>query len=728
MQKADADKCTGFLNFKISVTMTKLQLLNQVSEADIFTKYIAGFNPSSRKNYQSPFGDKDEKPSLSVYKANGQLKFKSHNSGHQGDVFQFVADINNIDAKKDFSKVIEIIAKDFSLNGFQESKLKNMHISYVKAYTKEFISYFTAYKINEETLKRYNINQVKFHEFISSGGKHCKFDYIALKQLVICYDINGKIKIYLPELKGKQKKSFPFKDQTTADIFGLAQLKEAFPSGKLDGPLWLCAGEKDCLALNANGFNAIALQSETTIPTQEQIKLINDHTGEVRIIYDNDKPGKEASHRLSALTGWKSFSVPEDFKDVADFFKEKSATDFKAVPMATLPGSVAKENSPDQELEEQKEIWTIFHEAEKFLARNFDLRFNTIKLELEIKRKTENDFRPLNENSLFVEMNKAGVKVGMDKLISILKSDFIEKYNPFIEYFSKLPKWDGKTDYLGELCSFISTTDDLSFGIQFTKWMMRAVKCATVEGYYNKQAFILIHNKQNSGKTTFCRFICPPALSEYFAENISDDKDSRIAIAKNFIINLDELSSLAKHEINSLKALFSKDIINERLPYDRKTSIIHRVTSFIGSTNMHEFLTDETGSVRWLCFEIKNIDWKYAKSVDINKCWAQAVGMIKEHLPCDMNKDEIEENEKRNSKFQQRSTEAELIPNYLKPALEKDMNATFMTASDILHYMSGFTILRLNKISIGRAMPLCGFQRAKESGSDRYGYWAIKLK
>jgi hypothetical protein len=143
---------------------------------------------------------------------------------------------------------------------------------------------------------------------------------------------------------------------------------------------------------------------------------------------------------------------------------------------------------------------------------------------------------------------------------------------------------------------------------------------------------------------------------------------------------------------------------------------------------MHEFLTDETGSVRWLCFEIKNIDWKYAKSVDINKCWAQAVGMIKEHLPYDMDKEEIEENEKRNSKFQQRSTEAELIPNYLKPAFEKDPNTTFMTASDILHYMSGFTVLRLNKISIGRAMPLCGFLRAKESGSDRYGYWAIKLK
>jgi predicted P-loop ATPase len=197
--------------------------------------------------------------------------------------------------------------------------------------------------------------------------------------------------------------------------------------------------------------------------------------------------------------------------------------------------------------------------------------------------------------------------------------------------------------------------------------MVRSVRCALEPSYYNKQAFILVHSAQNSGKTSFCRFICPPALQEYIAENISDDKDSRIALAKNFIINLDELSSLAKHEINSLKSLFSKDIINERLHYDRKNSIIHRVASFIGSTNMAEFLTDETGSVRWLCFEIKGIDWNYRQNVQIDQCWAMAYRLFKEGIDCDMSRDEIDRNEKRKRKFQQRTDEAEIIPEYLLP-------------------------------------------------------------
>lgn len=127
--------------------------------------------------------------------------------------------------------------------------------------------------------------------------------------------------------------------------------------------------------------------------------------------------------------------------------------------------------------------------------------------------------------------------------------------------------------------------------------MVRTVKCAVEPNYFNKQALIICHKAQNSGKSTWCRFLCPPELSNYIAEDISNDKDARILLCKNFLINLDELSSLTKKDVNSLKAFFTKTVINERLPYDRKSTIINRICSFIGSTNMSEFLNDETGSV-----------------------------------------------------------------------------------------------------------------------------------
>ena len=567
-------------------------------------------------------------------------------------------------------------------------------------------------------LERFDVKQVVKHSFVSKAGKLCNFDYQRQKKIVVCYLIEDRIKLYIPEIPGMQEKSFGFKDQSAADIFGLHQLAPC-------KNLYLAAGEKDCLALNSNGLTSVSFQTENFLPTNSQIKQLKSFAENIFIVYDNDEAGRANAQKIQAEYGFPIIHLPTGIKDSADFFKTYDASRFEELITITQPKEI--KDSPEEVETDEKEFWTIFHQAEKYLSNHYHIRFNTVSLEHECKRLHEDDYKPLNENNLYVEMNKAGVKIGMDKLISILKSSYVERFNPFLQYFSSLPEWDEKRDYIGELIRHLQCDDMVSLVDQFTKWIVRAVKCALIEGYYNKQAFIIVHSKQNSGKTTFCRFLCPPALRNYLAENISDDKDSKIAIAKNFLINLDELSSLAKHEINSLKALFSKDIINERLPYDRKNSIIHRVANFIGSTNMAEFLTDETGSVRWLCFEIKSIDWNYSSAIEIDKVWGQAYDLYKAGFECEMTPDDIHANEKRNSKFQQLSTEAEMIPNYLTPASEAD-GGVFCTATDILMYLTGFTSIRLNKIMIGKAMPLCGFKRVKDGLNDRYGYWVNKLK
>lgn len=709
--------------------MTKLQILEKLTEEQILKHYLPDLDLSSNKNYKSPFVENDENPSLSIYNDNGTIKFKSHNTGNAGDVFQFVADIKKIDCKNNFNDVLNAIAKDFSLNGFAiADHKKNIKISFEKEYTDDFLKYFNKYKIDKEALNKFLVKQVKYHEFISSKNKLCKFDYRKNKQVAVCYTVNEKIKIYFPEVEGIQKKSFGFKEQTTNEIFGFAQLKKA-------DYIIISAGEKDCLALNANGFQAVSFQSENHIPTDEQIHHLRELATNLYICYDNDESGYKATEKLLKKFNFIKINLPAEFKDAADFFASNSKEEFQKILELSLIVKEKKEtelfekpNGTKDSEEEYSRGFTVFHDTENYLTRNYDLRFNTIKLEIEISKKNKNEYKSLNENSLFVEINKFGIKVGMDKLIAILKSDYVKDYNPLVNYFLRLPKWDGKTDYIEKLCSYIDCEEHEEFSFQFAKWLIRTCRSVFETGFYNKQAFILVHSKQNSGKTTFCRFLCPPKLSEYIAENITDDKDSRIAIAKNFLINLDELSSLAKQEINSLKSLFSKDVINERLPYDRKTSIINRIASFIGSTNMAEFLTDETGSVRWLCFLINSIDWNYKKTVDINKLWAQVYALYIEGVENEMNAKDIAINEKRNKKFQQLTSEAEIIPQFIKPAKQGETNAEFMTATEILIYLSAWTSIRLNKISIGRGMPSAGFERCKDGHTDRYGYWCIKLK
>ena len=206
-------------------------------------------------------------------------------------------------------------------------------------------------------------------------------------------------------------------------------------------------------------------------------------------------------------------------------------------------------------------------------------------------------------------------------------------------------------DHIRTLASYLPAKEPEQFLYHFRKWLVRTVKGALDENYFNKQCLVLVHSEQNSGKSTWCRFLCPPALSKYFAEDMTTDKDARIQLTRNFIINLDELSVLARKEINALKAYFSKTMINERLPYDRKNSNLRRTCSFIGSTNRATFLNDETGSVRWLCFELNGkIDFAYSGEVDINKVWAQAyyLAYVDEQFNPELTLEDIVANEERN--------------------------------------------------------------------------------
>ena len=707
-------------------TNPKVQLLNQVSEVDILRFYIPDYEPGKKKNYRSPLGESaDDHPSLSFYEKDGKLRYKSHNSGHQGDVFQFVADLKKLDCKTNFDQVLDAIRTDLKVVATKASK-QNVRISYSKQ-PDQLHRYFKTFGVDVETLTRYNVRQVKFHEFVTAQGKRCKFDYNALGRLAVGYAIDGRVKVYFPEIPDQQKKDFGFKDQTTGDVFGVEQLPERSEF------IIIAAGEKDCLSLNARQIDAVAFQSENTIPNAKQISELNKRADSVFICYDNDAAGRKAAAKLSALTSWNVIGLPEAFKDVADFFTVKAKSDFleimaKAVPTAApvaTPGDAAPVVTPGHDADQAGT--TIFHMTEDYLSKRYEFRYNSVSLEIEFTVKGKAEYKSVNENSLYVELNKAGIRVELGKLLAILKSEYVPNFDPIKSYFETLPKWDGE-DHIGLLGAHLHAEQPTQLERQFRKWLVRAVKCALIPQYFNKQAFILVHSEQNSGKTTFCRFLCPPALSNYIAENISDDKDSRIALVKNFIINLDELSSLAKHEINSLKSLFSKDCINERLPYDRKNSILSRICNFIGSTNMAEFLTDETGSVRWLCFQIHKIDWGYRERIDINQVWAQAYALHLSGFDCDMTPGDISENETRNAQFQQLSAEAEIIPQYLRAAQPGDPDAVFLNATQVLEYINAFTGLKLSKVMIGRAMPGCGMDRAKNHQTDRYGYWCVKLR
>lgn len=368
---------------------------------------------------------------------------------------------------------------------------------------------------------------------------------------------------------------------------------------------------------------------------------------------------------------------------------------------------------------------TVYDFALEYLLEKYDIRYDKLGHDFQISFQNKNDWEILDVNSILIELVQSNIKITPAKVEILLKSHFIPKFNPLEEYFESLPAWDG-TDHIKALASYLPMLEPDPFLYHFRKWLVRTVKCAIEENHFNKQCLVLVHPEQNSGKSTWCRFLCPPALSKYFAEDLTTDKDARIQLTRNFLINLDELSILAKKEINALKAYFSKTMINERLPYDRKNSTLHRTCSFIGSTNRTAFLNDETGSVRWLCFELTGkIDFRYSASIDINKVWAQAyhLAYVDRTFISELTISDIIKNEERNKTYQESSMEEEMICKYYK---KSDDPADFLTASDIVIQLSCINV-RLNIYSMGRALKARDFSRIKEPTRQVYGYLAKPL-
>ena len=368
---------------------------------------------------------------------------------------------------------------------------------------------------------------------------------------------------------------------------------------------------------------------------------------------------------------------------------------------------------------------TIFDRTLKYLNAKYSLRFNTISLEFEIKRTSDKKWSDLNLNSLFIELAQSGIDIPVNKLEILVRSHLIDQYNPISEYFESLEQWDGE-DHIKNLCSYVKTNDDNAFLYHMEKWFTRAVLCALEKEKINKHCLVLANTIQNSGKSTYLRFFIPRKLMNYLSEDIGLDKDSRIKLCKNLIINLDELSILAKADINSLKAFISKTHINERLPYARKEEYLERICSFVGSTNKTDFLTDESGSVRWIIFEVtEKINFNYSLEIDIDKAWSQAYfnAYKRKGFNPELTLADISENEKRNERFTQMTLEQEMINKFYEPS---DNLEEFKTATEVMMDLSTQGI-RLNHLKIGRALSSFKFPRVKHPQRQIYGY-LIRLK
>lgn len=374
---------------------------------------------------------------------------------------------------------------------------------------------------------------------------------------------------------------------------------------------------------------------------------------------------------------------------------------------------------------------------ETYLKKFYKLRYNLVKGRTEITEKDKDDFRFLEDremNDIWRKM-KSSKKISFQALEAILKSYFVEDFDPFCDYFEKLPDWDGH-GHIERFCDLFQVAEGQKerFENYFTRWFIGVVACSTGRGV-NHNCLVLVGG-QGIGKTTILNKLCPDTLKKYLAvaQINPNDKDSKLLAVEAFIINLDELESSTREEVGHLKSLITTKDVSVRKAYGRNVENYKRRASFCGSVNRAQFLNDITGSRRFLVVDVEGIDLK--AEFDVDQMYAQALRMLEDGVKYWFDNDEITQISNINSSYSEIDAEEELLLTKWAPYMPSDSSTRGLkrlqgagtielkTATDIYSDIASKFNGRLSLKKLGLILKKCGFVQVsvKEAGAARRLY------
>ncbi len=438
--------------------------------------------------------------------------------------------------------------------------------------------------------------------------------------------------------------------------------------------------------------------------------------------------------------------VQEELKKVSEKKVKSEKSAFKSKEYETMNEllSYIKDNF-GIDLEPSNNAKYKLLKAIDYLESKYEMVFNVINTDLDIKRKEEKEFKYFDDmeyNDMFLDIKlNLGFNLSKADFETIIYSSKVAKrFNPFKDYLFNIPKWDGQ-DHITEFLKQIKLKDEdhREYLVEgFKKWFVALVVSLVEDqphAYYINQTCFILMGGQSRYKTTFLKNIVPKnmQMKYYYGANFQmHNKDHEKYLAYKMLINLDEMASLHKSDIESVKSKITQDQVVVRLPYARRDVHLKRRASFCGTINNKEFLRDETGTRRFFTVEIEDIDLN--DSYNIDKIYAQALDMYKNGFRYWFDKDDIKLIELHNQDFSLKGFEEEYLLTYLKVPSEKDQmfnQVDYMTASGIADYIkSKVDNININNTvvkNLGLALSKNGFTKvSKRLNGTVTKLWAVK--
>ena len=383
-----------------------------------------------------------------------------------------------------------------------------------------------------------------------------------------------------------------------------------------------------------------------------------------------------------------------------------------------------------------KEVYASVEDIQQFLSDRVLMRYNLVTHQTEVHWLTDfgDDLQQIPqwerindriENTLWKELSKEK-PVRMRDLQYVIGSDYVPAYHPFRFYLEHLLPWtEEQGDNIMELSLSVNVKGDSDeqflFAEYLKKWLVAMVASWMDDRVVNNVMLVLI-GPQGAYKTTWFAHLLPPQLREYFYTKTNSgmvSKDDLLTLSQYGLMCWEELDSMQLKELNKLKAVMTMPSINERAAYAHYHENRPHLASFCGTGNNVQFLSDPTGTRRWLPFEVENIDSPMSSPFNYEGIYSQAYALYRQGFRYWFDRNEILRLSQHNQQFETARSEHELIDEYFRQPVGIE-GGEYLPASVILQLVGGTSMKDINATKLGRALTAMGFESKMTRGIRRY--------
>ena len=164
--------------------------------------------------------------------------------------------------------------------------------------------------------------------------------------------------------------------------------------------------------------------------------------------------------------------------------------------------------------------------------------------------------------------------------------------------------------------------------------------------------------------------------------SLDSRRDAVLALTRFGLINFDEIDRLSEQKKPMLKNLLQLPATTTRQRYASTERRTRRIATLMATTNDPLFLSDVTGSRRFICVRVEGVIAN--EHVNHNQLYAQALHELKHGARYWLTKDDEAITATLNAPFLSLTPVAEQLATYYEAAREDDPDAQWLTATQMI--------------------------------------------